>query len=82
MKQLGNAILYPEVFQNSNSLLELWTEVIAEQIWPLLTERDMQPLCVVLAPIQQVQMNERNEQWRKSEGLSTGTEIAQILVQF
>jgi len=52
MKQLGNAILYPEVFQNSNSLLELWTEVIAEQIWPLLTEREMQPLCEVLAPTQ------------------------------
>lgn len=32
MKQLGNVILHPQVLQNSNSLLELWTEVIAEQI--------------------------------------------------
>lgn len=44
MKQLDNTILHPEVPQNSNSLLELQTEVIAEQIWPLLTEREMQSL--------------------------------------
>lgn len=49
MKQLGNTILYPEVLQNSNSLLELWTEVIAEQICPFPTEREMQPLSLVLA---------------------------------
>jgi len=42
MKQLGNTILHPEVLQNSNSLLELWTEVIAEQIWPLQTESEVQ----------------------------------------
>lgn len=50
MKQLGNTVLHPEVLQNSNSLLELWTEVIAEQIWPLLTEREIQPVSLVLAP--------------------------------
>lgn len=50
MKQLGNTILHPEVLKNGNSLLELWRELIAEQIWPWLTEREMQPLSLVLAP--------------------------------
>lgn len=49
MKQLGNTILHPEVLKNGNSLLGLWTEVTAEQIWPLLTEWEMQPLSLVLA---------------------------------